>query len=241
MKTAKYMNLTNRLILIGGGIMRKGETEKIDRWILKMIRDKMRIKSPKVLFIPSASKDSEEYVSDFVKRYLSYGAIVDSLFLVKESPSQKKIKKHFLDADLIYFGGGSAELLLKTFKKFNLEPTCIKAVKKGAIICGLSAGAIIWGKKFLTFDREKTIFVNYRIKNGLDWINNLIIPHFKPAMLKNRKILDLLGLNYDLKILAIGSGVTTYWGNKLIPLFKKQTQSSWGEYLLLKDLIRKYE
>lgn len=234
-------NLTNNLILIGGGIMRKGETEKIDRWILKMVRDKKRIKSPKVLFVPSASEDLKEYVQDFTKRYLSHGAIADSLFLIKESPSQTKIKKHLLDADLIYFGGGSAELLLETFRKFNLEPNCIKAVKNEAIICGLSAGAIIWGRKFLTFDRVKNKFVNFRIEDGLGWVNNLIIPHFDPSMLKDKRILNLLRLNSDLKILTIGNGVAAYWKGEPTPLFKKQKRLSLGACLSLKDLIRKYE
>jgi len=234
-------NLTNNLILIGGGIMRKGETEKIDRWILKMVRDKKKIKSPKVLFVPSASEDLIEYVQDFTKRYIRCGAIVDSLFLVKESPSQTKVKKSFINADLIYFGGGSAELLLKTFKKFDLEPTCIKAVKNRAIICGLSAGAIIWGRKFLTFDRVKNKFVNFRIENGLGLIDSLIIPHFDPPMLKNKKILNLLRLNSDSKILAIGNGAAAYWKSELTPLFKKQKRLSWGASLSLKDLIRKYE
>ncbi len=218
--------------------MRKGETEKIDCWILKMVRDKKRIKNPKVLFVPSASEDLKEYVQDFTKKYLSYGAIVDSLFLIKESPSQTKIKKHFLDADLIYFGGGNAELLLETFKKFNLEPNCIKAVKNGAIICGLSAGAIIWGKKFLTFDRKENKFVNFRIKHGLGWVDNLIIPHFDPLMLKSKKVLNLLKQSSDLKSLAIGNGTAAYWKNKLTPLFKKQEKSCLGFSLLVKDLIQ---
>ena len=230
-------NLTNNLIIIGGGIMRRGEIEKIDRWILKMVRDKKKIKNPKVLFVPSASEDLKEYVQDFTKRYINYGATVNSLFLIKKSPPQTKIKKSFINADLIFFGGGNAELLLETFKKFDLESICIKAVKNGAIIYG----PIIWGKKFLTFDREKNKFVNYRIKNGLGWINSLIIPHFDPSMLKNKKILNLLRLNSDLKILTIGNGAAAYWKSELTPLFKKQKRSSWGAHLSLKDLIRKYE
>lgn len=234
-------NLANNLILIGGGIMRKGETDKIDRWILKIIRDKKRIKSPKVLFVPSASEDLKEYVQDFTKRYLSYGAIVDSLFLIKESPSQTKIKKHFLYADLIYFGGGSAELLLKTFKKFELEPICVQAVKNGALISGLSAGAIIWGKKFLTFDRKGSGFTDFRAKRGLGWVGNLIIPHFDPLMIKNKKVLNLLKLDLDLKSLAIGNGTAVYWKDKSAPLFKKQEKSCLGFSLLVKDLIQKCE
>lgn len=233
--------LINNLILIGGGIMRKGETEKIDRWMLERIRNKKKIKSPKVLFVPSASEDLKEYVQDFTKRYQNYGATVNSLFLVKKTPLQAEVKKSFLKADLIYFGGGDANLLLDTFKKFDLESNCIKAVGNNALISGLSAGAIIWGGKFLTFDRRGNTSINFRIENGLSWIDKLIIPHFDPSMLKNKKISSLLKSNTNLKTLAIGNGTATYWKGKSTPLFKKQKQSCLGMSLSIKDLIQKYE
>lgn len=233
--------LTNNLILIGGGIMRKGETEKIDRWILKRVRNQKKTKNPKVLFVPSASEDLGEYVEDFTKRYSSYGAIVNSLFLIKESPSKTEIKKSFTNADLIYFGGGNAELLLKTFKEFELEPICVQAVKNGTLISGLSAGAIIWGKKFLTFDRKGSKFVDFRVKYGLDWIDNLIIPHFDPLVLKSKIVLNLLKQNLDSRSLAMGNGTAAYWKDKPLPLFKKQEESCLGFSLLVKDLIQKYE
>ena len=233
--------LAINLILIGGGIMRKGETEKNDRWVLKRIRNQKKIKKPKVLFIPAASGDLKEYIQDFTNRYQEYGAMVDSLLLIKEAPSRMKIKKRFLDAELIYFGGGSAEQLLKTFKKFKLEPMCVQAVKNGTLISGLSAGAIIWGKKFLTFDRKGSKFINFRIRDGLGWIDNLIIPHFDPLMLKSKIVLNLLKQNSELKSLAIGNGAAAYWKDRPTPLFKKQEKSCLGLSLLMKDLIQKYE
>jgi len=233
--------LINNLILIGGGIMRKGETEKIDRWMLERIRNKKKIKNPKVLFVPSASEDLKEYVQDFTKRYQSYGTTVKSLFLVKETPLQVKVKKSFIDADLIYFGGGDANLLLDTFRKFDLESSCIKAIENNSIVSGLSAGAIIWGSKFLNFERKGNNFVNFRIENGLGWIDKLIIPHFDPSMLKNKKVSNLLKSNLNLETLAIGNGTAAYWKDKPTPLFKKQKELCLGISLSIKDLIQKYE
>lgn len=233
--------LISNLILIGGGIMRKGEVDKIDRWILKRVRNQKKTKTPRVLFIPSASSDLKEYIQDFTNRYQEYGAIVDRLLLIKEVPSRLEIKKKFRGADLIYFGGGNAEQLLKTFAKFELEPICAQAVKNGTIISGLSAGAIIWGEKFLTFDRKGRRFVDFRIRDGLGWADNLIIPHFDPLMLKNKIVFNLLKQNSELKVLAIGSGTAAYWKDKFIPLFKKQGKSCLGLFLLVKDLIQKYE
>ena len=231
----------NNLILIGGGIMRRGETEKIDRWMLEKVRNNKKIKTPKVLFIPAASEDLEEYVQDFTKRYQDYGAVVTTLFLIKGTPSQVQVRESFISADLIYFGGGDANLLLDTFTKFNLRPACIKAIKNNSIISGLSAGAIIWGSKFLTFDRSGNKFINFKVEDGLGWVGGLIIPHFNPTMLKNKKILKLLKSNLNLNALALGEGTAAYWKDNPIPFFKKQRRLCWGVSLPIKDLIQTHE
>ncbi|MCB9802135.1 MAG: Type 1 glutamine amidotransferase-like domain-containing protein [Pseudomonadales bacterium] len=214
--------LTNNLILIGGGIMLRGETERIDRWMLRRVQNNNKKSKPKVLFIPSASGDLDEYIKNFTNRYQEYGAIVSSLSLTSKAPSKTKIKEQFFDAELIYFGGGSAGLLLEAFKKFELERLCFEANKLGILITGLSAGAIIWGEKFLTFDRKGDDFINFRIKRGLGWTNSLIIPHFDPSMLKNKNVLKLLKQNLNLKSLAIGNGTAVYWEGSSIPLLRNK-------------------
>jgi len=231
--------LSYSLILIGGGIMRKGETEKIDQWMLEVVKKKRKINTPRVLFVPSSSGDLKEYVQDFTRRYQNYGAMVSSIFLVKDSPLQEEVENSFLNADLVYFGGGDTDLLLGTFRKFNLESICIKAIQKGAVISGLSAGAIIWGEKFLTFDRRGDKFVNFRIENGLGWIDELIIPHFHPLFLKKKVVLRLLKQNINFKTLVLGDGVAAYWENKPSPLFKKQKETGIGISISVRELIRK--
>lgn len=237
----KSNKLIKNLILVGGGVMRKEETHKIDRWMLNRARNKKWVQNPKVLFVPSASGDLEEYIQDFTKRYQNYGARVETLFLVKKTPSQAKIRKSFMEADLIYFGGGDANLLLDTFAKFNLESSCVNAIRNNSIISGLSAGAIIWGNKFLNFDRKGNKFVNFRIENGLGWIDKLIIPHFDLSIFKNQKVLKLLKLNLHADALAIGDGTAAYWENKLSPRFKRQKKSCPGTSSSIKNLIHKYE
>lgn len=221
--------------------MRKGETEKIDRWMLERVRNKKKIKNPKVLFIPTASGDLKEYIQDFTKRYQDYGATVKILSLVKKRPPQAEVRKSFMDSDLIYFGGGDANLLLDAFIRFDLESSCIKAIENNSVVSGLSAGAIIWGNKFLNFDRSGNKFVNFRIDKGLGWVDKLIIPHFKPSMLKMNKVSELLKSSLRLEALAISDGTAAYWENGVTPFFKKQRGSCLGISLSIKDLIQKYE
>lgn len=213
--TKKLQNL----FLIGGGVMRNGETENIDRWLIS--KAKRNETKPKVIFIPSASNDLRAYAEDFENRYSSYGANVETLYLVDKNPSPDFVRKIILNSNLVYFGGGSAELLLKVFEKYDLENICFEATKNGTLIAGLSAGAIIWGQKFLTFDRVSSNFTKFRIKKGLGWVNNLIIPHYSNVMLEDKKVKQLIAKDISLPLLKIPNSIAVYWGgNQKIKLYK---------------------
>lgn len=206
----------SKLFLIGGGVMRNGETEKIDKWLLSRVKNGSQ--KPKVLFIPAASDDLEAYIASFTQIYESYGAKVSVLRLVKDSPPAIEIKKKILSSDMVYFGGGSAEVLLSCFKKYSLNEVCIEASQNGVLVGGLSAGAIIWGKKFLTFDRQGSNFINFRVLKGLNWIPNILIPHFSKNMLKNKIILPLV--DKKLALLGIAEKEVVYWDNCHKKLFR---------------------
>lgn len=213
------INKLQNLFLIGGGIMRKGETENIDKWLIS--KAKKKAAKPKVIFISAASSDLKTYIEDFENRYSSHGANVETLYLVNKNPSPDFVRKVILNSNLIYFGGGSAELLLKVFQKYDLKNICSEAIKNGVLIIGLSAGAIIWGQKFLTFDRIGSNFEKFRIKKGLGWVNNLIIPHFSRAMFKDRKVKQLITENPLPPLLKIPDNVVVYWDSKQkIKLYK---------------------
>jgi len=104
-----------KLIAIGGGeIGRPGypvETTKIDKEIIKLT-NKL---NPKLLFIPTASSDSELYF-DTIKKHFGkrLNCKVDVLYLLKEKPTLKQIKAKILTSDIIYVGGGNTTLMLKT-------------------------------------------------------------------------------------------------------------------------------
>ena len=85
-----------KIVAIGGGeIGRPGfpiETTEIDKEIIKLTSKK----NPKVLFIPTASSDSESYYK-IVKKYFGdkLGCKTDVLYLIKEKITKKEIKRKF--------------------------------------------------------------------------------------------------------------------------------------------------
>ena len=90
-----------------------------------------------------------------------------------------------------------------------MENICKKALKKGIIICGLSAGAAIWGNEFFNAKWNGSRFVNYKLERGLGWLEEMIWTHFTNETIRNSQIIRLL--NPDSQILAIGDRVAIYW------------------------------
>lgn len=132
-----------KIIAIGGGeIGRPGypiETTKIDKEIINLTH---KIK-PRLLFIPTASSDSELYF-DCVKKHFEkrLKCEVDVLFLLKDNYNLKEIKQKILNANIIYVGGGNTALMLKTWRKYKVDKIIKQAYSKGVVLSGLSAGSI---------------------------------------------------------------------------------------------------
>ncbi|MGV8169635.1 MAG: Type 1 glutamine amidotransferase-like domain-containing protein [Candidatus Nanoarchaeia archaeon] len=191
-----------KIIAIGGGeIGRPGysiETESIDKETIKISGKK----HPKLLFIPTASSDSEGYCQ-VVKNYFGkrLGCNVDFLRLKREAPSKKEIEKKILSSDIIYVGGGNTLKMMNIWRKTGTDKILAKAYKKGIVLSGVSAGAICWfrygnsdSRKF-TSDSSKLIKVT-----GLGFIDALNCPHFDEE--KHRKK-DLMRMMKNTSVVAI--------------------------------------
>lgn len=176
--------IKKQFILIGGGLLKKNETLKIDKYIIKATKKK----KPRVVFIPIASNDMKEYIDVFKSTYQKkLGCEVCVIKLSDKNKNYKNIEKVVLKSDLVYFGGGDINILLKYLQKDNLQKIFKNAYDKGIVICGLSAGCAIWYKNFIE-NKNKRIF----IKKGLGWINETCIPHFNANNNYSKKTIDRL-------------------------------------------------
>ena len=173
-----------KIIAIGGGEMGRPhesggfypiETIPIDKEIVAQTYKK----NPKLLFIPTASNDSEGYF-EIVKKYFSkLGCRVDVLYLIKEKLTRKQIENKILSNDIIYVGGGNTLKMMTIWRKIGVDKALKKAYKKGIILSGLSAGSICWFKFGNSDSRKYTSESNKLIKvMGLGLINALCCPHY---------------------------------------------------------------
>ncbi|QSX06631.1 peptidase E [Sedimentibacter sp. zth1] len=129
-----------KIVAIGGGEMRNGETNSIDNYIIRLSGKE----NPKLLFIPTASHDDKGYI-DNIKLYFGMkSCTVDALCLYSDSYSQNKIRDMILDTDIIYVGGGDTVEMMKVWKQYHVDEYLKEAYEKNIVLSGISAGSICW-------------------------------------------------------------------------------------------------
>ncbi len=164
-----------KIIAIGGGSVRKRSTLKIDKEIIQFSGKK----NPKLLFIPTASSDSETYFAGIKKNFESLGCKADVLYLIKDPLSKKEIEKKILSSDIIYVWGGNTLKMMTLRRKLGVDKMLEKAAKKWIVLSGLSAGSICWFKcgnsdsRLFTSNSKQLIKVTW-----LGYINALHCPHY---------------------------------------------------------------
>src|SRR5580693_1219980 len=165
------------IIAIGGGEIRTWGSAPIDREIIRLTRKK----HPKLLFIPTASSDSERYwkrVQEYFGAFLK--CKTDVLFLIKEQPSYEQIRRKIASADIIYVGGGNTLQMMRLWRRLGVDKLLKSAYENGTVLSGISAGAICWfdsgHSDSMSFYRpRKWKYINVK---GLGLIKGIHCPHY---------------------------------------------------------------
>ena len=135
------MKMRRAIVAIGGGEIRTRGTLAIDREIIRL----SNTTKPRLLFIPTASDDSERYwrrVQEYFGEFL--GCKTDVLLLLREAPSQEQIRSKIVAADIVYVGGGNTLLMMRTWRRSGVDKLLKAAYESGTVLSGISAGSICW-------------------------------------------------------------------------------------------------
>jgi len=191
-----------KIVAIGGGeIGRPGypvETTKIDKEIIALTGKK----NPRLLFIPTASSDSESYF-EIVKKHFGkkLGCRTDVLYLINKKLPKEQIKEKVFNSDIIYVGGGNTAKLMKVWRKTGLNKILKKASERGIVFSGVSAGAICWCRYGISDSKR---FKNpnaplFRV-SGLGFINILYCPHYDTEPHRKAGLKDMMKKTYGVAI-----------------------------------------
>ncbi len=189
---------TKKIVTIGGGEIRNSSTLAIDKEIIRLSEKP----HPKLLFIPTASSDSDGYWKHVDKYFgKKLGCKTDVLFLIKDKQSSTEIKKKILGADIIYVGGGNTLKMMTLWRQLGVDKILKAAWQKGIVLCGISAGSICWFESghsdSMSFHNpKKWDYINVK---GLGFLKGIHCPHYNSETLgiprKNhfRKMIQKIG------------------------------------------------
>ncbi len=146
------------------------------------------LSKPKVLYIPVAwkSADFNACLSWFTNTFKVYD------FEIEMSTDLKKCTYEYCDTfDSIYIGGGNTFSLLNDVYESGFDTVLKKYLETGRVVCGGSAGAIIFGKDIRTASLGKdsdTNDVDLQNTTGLTMVKDYAIQcHYEDSQYEELK------------------------------------------------------
>ena len=130
-------SIEKKIIAIGGG----GFTHQLDTGLDQFVIDQSKKTKNKIGFLATASKDDENKINLFYKRYQNTQSELSHFNLTSALDG---FSEWIINKDIIYIGGGNTVFMLNIWKKNKLESIFKNAYKKGIILSGVSAGAVCW-------------------------------------------------------------------------------------------------
>jgi dipeptidase E len=169
-----------KIIAIGGGKIGRFSptvrTTAIDREIVRISGKK----SPRLLFLPTASAGCDQYCAAIYRQFSKkLGCKVDIMLLVNTDPERARVRERILRADIIYVGEGNTLQMMKTWRRYGVDKALRAAMKRDIVLCGSSAGSIAWFS-WGNSDSFKSELEPKRLAKvkGLGFIDALICPHY---------------------------------------------------------------
>jgi dipeptidase E len=130
----------------GGGFSMEAGNPLLDDYVLALTG----VKRPRVCFLGTASGDADDYLVRFYREFAGARAEASHLALFKRRRGVTDVRRHLLEQDLIYVGGGSLVSLLGVWRAHGIDAILRDAWQAGIVLCGLSAGALCWFSHALT-------------------------------------------------------------------------------------------
>ena len=132
------MDVRRVVAMGGGGFSMEPENPLLDEFVLSLARNPR----PRVCFLPTASGDSVQYVTNFYRAFSAHDCRPGDLALFDRSVLD--LESFVLAQDVIYVGGGNTANLAAVWRVHGLDVILRRAWAEGIVLCGLSAGMNCW-------------------------------------------------------------------------------------------------
>ena len=99
--------------------------------------------APKLCFLGTAGGDATEWTTSFYTACMGSNVSPSHVNLFP-MPNVLDVRKHVLEQDMIWVGGGSVANLLAVWRVHGLDEILREAWENGIVLGGISAGSICW-------------------------------------------------------------------------------------------------
>jgi peptidase E len=125
------------IVGLGGGGDTPEQSDRLHGYVLELTGKER----PKMLFVPTAAADSDEYIVWAYERFQNR-ADVTHLKTFPWPPSE--LRGLILSQDAIYVSGGNTANMLAIWRAHGIEELMREAWENGIVLWGASAGMICW-------------------------------------------------------------------------------------------------
>ena len=197
-----------RIVAIGGGENgRPGtayETGPFDREILSLTGKR----DPAFLFIGLANPHADSYFETMRAIYRDRLGLTRLEHLTEADLRDPAVLADKLGrADILYVGGGNTLRLMTLLRRAGAVPLLDAARDRGAVLCGVSAGAICWCRYGNSDSRKFTSGSDQLIKvSGLGYLPVLLCPHYDAEPLRQTDLPRMMRRVHRIPAIALDNG-----------------------------------
>ncbi len=154
----------------------------INQKFIQYIVDLTKKQNPKVCYVPTASADNADNIKywNSICKKISIEPIVLKVW-GSSADTPKTFEETLLNMDAIVVGGGNTLNMMGIWKAQGIDRILNKALKKGIILAGGSAGSICWFQNGISDSRP----VNLSVVDGLAFLPYSHCPHFNDSLRRN--------------------------------------------------------
>ena len=143
---------------------------------------------PRICLLPTASGDPEDQIARFRRAFAERDCVPEVISLFRLADNPVDLRNELLAQDVIYAGGGSMVNLVAIWRAHGLDQILRECWREGILICGQSAGAMIWFQGGITSSQGEPAAAS-----GLGLLPGSVCVHYLTEPVRRRRFLRAIG------------------------------------------------